>query len=190
MRSSPGFTLMEVMVVTVIIGILAMVAVPGFQSQLVNARVGGATRQLYTTMNFARLRAISDNNIYVITFDTANHSYSVYDDNDNDFNPASPDPAELVKTVSINHSYKDIEFGYIAGKSPSGNTINGAVRFGSTNPPRLIFRPTGLVKTFGTAYLKPSMDTVRKDRQRAVSVNFIGRIKIYRHTGKGNKWEG
>lgn len=177
------------MIVAVVVGVLAIVAGPAFQTQLVNARVGGAARQLYTAMHYARLRAVSENNNYVITFDTANHSYSIYDDNDNDFNPASPDPAELVKTVWIKHSYKDIEFGHIAGKSPSGNPINGAVRFGSTNPPRLVFRPTGLVKTFGTSYIKPAMDTARKDRQRAISVNFIGRIRIYRHTGTGDQWE-
>ena len=179
-----GFTLFGLLLTMVIMGILAGIAIPSYSPWLPKSRVNGAARTLFTDLRLAKMNAISENNDYVITFDAGNHRYSIYDDDDNDFATAGAESGELVKTVDIDDRYPGIEYGYIDGNNPSGNPITGAIMFGAI--PRAIFRPTGLGKA-GSVYLKPTVDTTRKDRQRAITVSSIGRVRLYRHTGSG--WE-
>ncbi len=74
MRQAKGFTLLELMIVIAIIGIMAAVAIPNFRDSLPKSRVNAAARELFTEMQLARMKAISENNYYVITFDTGNKS--------------------------------------------------------------------------------------------------------------------
>ena len=179
-----GFTLIGLLLTMVIMGILAGIAIPSFSPWLPKSRVNGAARTLFTDLRLAKMNAISENNDYVITFDTGDNRYSIYDDDDNDFASAGAESGELVKTVDIDDRYPGIEYGYIDGNNPSGNPITGAIMFGAI--PRAIFKPTGLGKA-GSVYLKPTVDTSRKDRQRAITVSSIGRVRLYRHTGSA--WE-
>jgi Tfp pilus assembly protein FimT len=186
-KRESGFTLLGLLSAVVILGILAGIAIPSYQSWLPKSRVNGAARELFSDLQLARMSAISENNDYVITFDTGNNRYSVYDDNDNDFATAGAESGELVKTVDIDDRYQGIGYGYIAGNNPSGNPITSEVMFTGT-PPRAIFKPTGLGKN-GSVYLKPTVDTSRKDRQRAIVVSTVGRVRLTRHTGTGSVWE-
>ena len=181
-KRESGFTLLGLLSAVVILGILAGIAIPNYQSWLPKSRVNGAARALFSDLQLARMSAISENNNYVITFDTGNNRYRIYDDNDNDFATAGAEPGELVKTVDIDDRYQGIGYGYIPGNNPSGGAITGEVTFTGT-PPRFIFEPTGLSNKAGSVYLKPTGDDVRKDRQRAITVSSIGRVKLWRHTG-------
>ncbi len=187
-RQATGFTVTELLVAAGILGILSTIAIPSYYAWLPKSRVNGVARELFAEFQLAKMRAISENNDYVMTFDTGNNTYSVYDDDDNDFATAGVESDELVKTVDIDNKHPGIEYGYIPGNGPSGSGITKAVTFSGT-PPRVTFTPTGLANKNGSVYLMPKADSSngRKDRQRLITVLRTGRVRLYRHTG--SSWD-
>ncbi|UCD88337.1 MAG: GspH/FimT family pseudopilin [Desulfobacterales bacterium] len=182
MRQEKGFTLVELMIAVAVLAVIAAIAVPNYRDYLPKARATGAARELFTEMQLARQKAISRNNDYVITFNTSNDSYTIYNDADND----GPESGEEVKTIYIGDHYKGIGFGYIACNNPSGSPIKGKVTF---TDDKFAFRATGLANKAGAVYLIPKEDigASRKDRQRGLTVLVSGRVRLYAHNG--TTWE-
>ena len=164
-------------------GILTAIAIPAFMSWAPKYRVNGAARQVFSEMMTARAKAISENNNYVITFDTANNAYTIHDNDDND-DPPVQDTGEAVRTVNIADAYPGIGYGHIDSTNPSGGSITSDVMFGSS--PNVTFKPSGLANKNGAIYLKPTNDA-ETDRQRCITVLQTGRVRLYKHTGSG--WE-
>ena len=177
-----GFTLTEMVIVLAVGGILTAIAIPTFLAWAPKYRVNGAARQVFSQMMAAKAKAISENNNYVITFDTSNNRFTIHDDDNSD---STQDAGESVRTFDIAAAYPEIEFGYIDATNPSGDAITGAVTFTGT-PRRAIFYPSGLAKA-GAVYLKPAEDTTRRDRQRCITVLLTGRVRLYKHMG--DDWE-
>lgn len=73
--SPPGFTLIELVIVTMIIGIMSAVAAPRFAESLAIYRVEAAARQLRSDLAESRLRAKATSAAQVIQFDDAVESY-------------------------------------------------------------------------------------------------------------------
>ena len=177
-----GFTLLELIFCIAILGILTAIGIPSYMDYLPRYRANGAIRRLFTELQYAKMKAIADNNDYVVTFDTANNRYNIYNDANNNGWAAD----ELVKTVDIDEGFPGISFGYVAGSNWNGNAINKSITFTGT-PPKVTFSPTGLSNKNGSVYLKPAEDSTRKDRSRAVSVVRTGRIRIYKNSG--SSWD-
>ncbi|WP_347273076.1 GspH/FimT family pseudopilin [Candidatus Kuenenia sp.] len=202
MQNQKGFSLIELIVVMAIMGIAAGIAVPVYNNMKPQIRLNGAARQVMGDLMWARMRAISENNNYVIAFGEAgptltNDTYYIYDDNDNDFSSVGIEADELVKEVVIPDKYKDMGYGYASGikKTDNTNTLTGdAVTFnsgGASKPIWFNFKPNGSPNITGTIYLIPDEDEAsgRKDRSRALSVNQTGRIKSWRYNMASNLWE-
>ena len=179
-----GFTLLELIFCIAILGILAAIGIPSYVEYLPKYRANGAIRRLFTELQYAKMKAIADNNDYIITFDTANNRYRIYKDENDDGTPDDPD--ELVKTIKLDDGFPDISFGYVAGNNWNGDAITNSITFTGT-PPKVTFSPTGLSNKNGSVYLKPAEDSTRKDRSRAVSVVRTGRIRIYKNSG--SSWD-
>ena len=182
LRDKKGFTMIELLIVIAIIAVTAAVAIPNIISWIPTIRVNSAARDLVSEMQLARMKAVSERNNYVITFDTSTNQYSIYDDNDSNFSTSNV----LVKTVNLPSG---IQFGYIAGKNPSNDDITGSVQFGATSSPiRETFIPNGTANLMGSVYLIPTEDIAgsRRDRQRAITVILTGRIKLWKYDAGGS----
>ena len=153
---------MEIVVVIGIIAILAAVGIPNYISWLPKYRVGTAIRQLYTEMQAAKQKAITENNEVLFSFDTTNNEYTILDDDDSN---GSQNGSEVEKTVVIAATAPGIVF----------STDAGDLTFSGT-PPRVAFRPTGLSNKNGTVTVKPSGNDSLKKK---ITVLMTGRIKIF-----------
>ncbi len=67
-KNQKGFTLVELMIVVVIIGILAALTVPSYNKFTAHQRLGGAARELFSDVRSARVTAIKEGVQYSINF--------------------------------------------------------------------------------------------------------------------------
>lgn len=185
-KDNTGFTTIEFLIVISILITLVTIAIAEVVGWIPGVKVNSAARDLVSEMQLARMEAVSKRNDYVITFDTTNNRYSIYNDSNNNFATAGAESGELIKSVDLPSG---IQFGYISGVTgPDGNAISGSIAFGSS---RETFKPNGTAIQSGTVYLIPTKDIaiVRKDRQRAVTVLQTGRVKLFRHDpGRTPPW--
>jgi len=72
-----GFTITELMIVVAIMGVLTAVATPSLSRWLTSIRMASATRDIASTLQLARVKAITQNTGIRINFDTTAHTYQM-----------------------------------------------------------------------------------------------------------------
>ena len=74
-RSGAGFTLMELMVVLVIIGVVSAVILPEMTGTYDESKLRTSARQLIQTMGLAQSRAVAVNHEHRLVIDNENHRF-------------------------------------------------------------------------------------------------------------------
>ena len=110
-RDDRGFSLIQLMLVLVIMGILTAVAIPQMIAQRRLTRSVGVTRELMTQMRLARQLAMAQRQTITFQYDTTNEAINIIDHNNVDTvaNPtsgidvlsAAGYPAQLVARCSL-----------------------------------------------------------------------------------------
>jgi len=85
-RKNRGFTLVELMVSISIIGLIAVLSVPGFSRFLQSWKLMGDADRFASTLRMARAAAVTKNISVVFTFDTDDNTFFYFEDNDRDGN--------------------------------------------------------------------------------------------------------
>jgi type IV fimbrial biogenesis protein FimT len=170
-----GFTLIELMITFVILGIAAAIAIPGFSSWLPNYRLKSAVRDVFSNFQLAKLTSIRSNSYCAITFNQAisgtNYDYVIFVDADNDL---EYDAGEDVVTKVLLADYKDVTFDTTEGGGDGLTFANN-----DDGLPSIAFNPTGLPKNNSGGFGAGSVFlTNPNDKATKVVVSSAGNIRI------------
>ena len=132
MGCSPGFSLIELLIIIAIAAIIASIGIPAFSTWIPNYRLRNIAKELYADMYLARMKAIKENKKYKIIFATgSNESYSLIN---------ADGVIEKTVIISSSDSGDGISFG-------CGNATKSARKAGGP-PPDDGISYTGNVATF------------------------------------------
>lgn len=125
---SQGFTLVELMIVTVIVGILAAVAIPNYLAQTEKAKATEAKTEIAATIKQAQAQFVEDGINPRTTNADMNQFYKTPLDGETNFDyTASWDPG----SIAPNGIYQIVATGNANDQSIEGRTITGCVQFGN-----------------------------------------------------------
>lgn len=150
---SPGFSTVEILVVVAIISIMAAIAIPNFLAYLPKSRLSGAARVIAGDLAAARMAAVKQNCRASITFNSDNHSYYIWVDENND----SIQDAGEISTKDLHPEYHDVVY-----DADLSTAVNERIGFSS--------RGTG--SGIGKFVIKNSGDS------KYIVVNLAGRVRI------------
>jgi type IV fimbrial biogenesis protein FimT len=160
MMKNDGFSLIELLVVLVVLGIMASIAIPGFSSWLPGYRLKGASRDLYSNMQLAKMGAIKANADWAIVFDTTAgaHRYLVCSDDGADADWSATGDNATEKIVDLAGYKAGVSYGHgnAANDIPGGAFPGDDVSY--TNNVT-VFTPRGTCNETGYIYLENSKNT-------------------------------
>ena len=158
-----GYTLVELMITVVVLGVLAAIAAPSFQSIIEKRRLVGATVNLFADLQYARSEAIKQNQSVRFQFDTGSWCFGV-DDTGSDCVCTNPSTCTVntVQRVVTGSKYTNVTLA-VAGFT--GTDID--------------FEPRqGLPSDGGVIFMGGSFTLDINGQSRKVCLNVVGRIKI------------
>lgn len=173
-KNRAGFTLIEVLVVLAIIGIVSMIAIPGYLSWMPGIRLKTAARELYANLQKAKLRAIKEGRPIRVRFNNGAGFYYFDLDNNN-----AQDTGELRINLA---DYADVAFG-------SGNATQNWNGTATTQATVITFNANGTANS-GSVYITNLNNPAECY---AVTSQISGSLKLRRYPGttpfNRNNWD-
>ena len=173
-KSSKGFTLLELMVVVAVIGIMAMITAPNLVNGLPTYRIKAAVRDCTSQLRFARSLAIKDKRDVTVSFDPDKGLYVI-------------DGRRFPLTGSFSDKYgSGVDFGN--GAATTGVDDESLPDDGiSFNDNNITFTSRGMAD-FGAGTVNGAVYfTNNRGDAYAVTVNVAGAVALLRW--RGNGWE-
>ncbi len=163
MKKNSGFTLMEVMVTIGIIAIMSAIAIPNYISWLPKHRMSGATRDVYSAMQYARMRAVKEKTRVTISFSIGTDDYTVFIDDGRGGGIANNNIADGTETVKTGQMPVDVDLFNAAFGAASRSSFNSRglpVQIGNVelrNVPRQLYRRV-VLRISGNPVIRTSTD--------------------------------
>jgi type IV fimbrial biogenesis protein FimT len=131
LRKNSGFTLWEMMTAIGIIAVISTIAMPNFLGWIPKYRLGSATRDLLSALQYARLTAVKHNVDVQVKFYPDQDNYRVFTDYNGDKNQDADEPTIKSSTMPAGVYLKETNFNSDTFKfngrglaSVSGGTIS------------------------------------------------------------------
>jgi prepilin-type N-terminal cleavage/methylation domain-containing protein len=132
-RSQHGFTLIEALVVMAVIGGLMVVMFPGIMNSLETRDLENSTRDIQTTLQQARYRAVNDKVHYRVRFAQDHGAWRMFLESQDAAGDWDPVPGFFVKTISprfvftlnlpASHAVEFSPVGIVEGYDSTHNTM-------------------------------------------------------------------
>jgi prepilin-type N-terminal cleavage/methylation domain-containing protein len=107
-----GFTLIELLITIVVLAILVTITIPVFARWLPDYRLRAAARDVYSSMQLAKMGAMRNNANWAIVFDAGANRYYVCSDDgvDDDWTTTADNTIE--KTINLSDYGNSIQYGH------------------------------------------------------------------------------
>lgn len=119
MKAEKGFSIIELLVTLAVFGIMLSTGVSSFMDLMPGYRLNGAARQLKSDLMLARMRAVNQNNQFVLMLDPQGKSYSIIDDDNGN---GIADTGESVSVKDLSTVYSGVQLSSVTtiSFSPQG----------------------------------------------------------------------
>jgi prepilin-type N-terminal cleavage/methylation domain-containing protein len=181
-KKKGGFTIIELAVAMVIMGIAVSVAIPGFSRWLPDYRLKSAATDLYANLQLAKMSAVRDNAQWAIYFDPNFDAYQVRYGTGPDGAYIDPGGFSAQKTIILSNYKGGVCFGHGNATGDLGGGWDDEITFGGTYPNTIILSPRGMTDSEGYVYLQNN-----KNAAYAVGALTTGFILMRKWTGTA--WE-